>query len=312
MSSNPIDPPTIPNAQLDAMRAERREEAASAGGGGSGGRTLLLLGLLLVVLGLGWWFWSALFAPESKPAQLAQTPAEPPKAAAPAPPAEPVILHPIDEAPVAGAPPLPKLAESDKDAGEGLAALLGKDAYARYFVSQDLVRRIVATVDNLPRKTYAQRLSPVKPVAGAFLVSGKDPERTIDAKNAARYTPYVRVLDAVDARKLVALYVRLYPLFQEAYQELGYPKAYFNDRLVQALDVMIATPSMPGQLRVTQPKVFYQYADENLEALPSGQKILLRIGPENAARVRAKLVEIRKLVAKDGAAAKEAAKEAAK
>ena len=314
MPSNPIDPPTIPNAELDAMRTERREPEARSGGGG--GRLLLLLGLLLVVLGAGWWFWNSLFAPAPKPAQLAQTPDEPPKAAAPAPtpsPApEPVIQHPIDESLAAAGAALRKLAESDKDAGAGRAGVIGKDAFARYFVSQDLVRRIVATVDNLPRKTYSQRLSPVKPVPGSFLVAGKDAERTIDAKNAARYTPYVRALDAVDAKKLVALYVRLYPLFQEAYRELGYPQGYFNDRLVQALDVMIATPSMPGQLKLAQPKVLYEYADENLEALPSGQKILLRMGPENAARVKVKLAEIRKLVAKDGAVAKDAIAGAAK
>lgn len=27
-------------------------------------------------------------------------------------------------------------------------------------------------------------------------------------------------------------YVRLYPLFQKAYVELGYPNGYFNDRLI--------------------------------------------------------------------------------
>lgn len=67
MPSNPIDPPTIPNAELDAMRTERREPEARSGGGG--GRLLLLLGLLLVVLGAGWWFWNSLFAPAPKPAQ---------------------------------------------------------------------------------------------------------------------------------------------------------------------------------------------------------------------------------------------------
>jgi hypothetical protein len=36
----------------------------------------------------------------------------------------------------------------------------------------------------------------------------------------------------VDTRKAVALYVDLYPLFQGAYAELGYPNRYFNDRLI--------------------------------------------------------------------------------
>jgi len=94
--------------------------------------------------------------------------------------------------------------------------------------------------------------------------------------------------------------VRYYPLFQEAYKEQGYPNAYFNDRLVESLDVMINTPASPGQLALSQPKVFYEYADPSLEGLPAGQKIMLRMGPENAARVKVKLKEIRNLIAKEG------------
>ena len=130
----------------------------------------------------------------------------------------------------------------------------------------------------------------------------------ISPQNAARYAPLVRAFEAVNAEKLVALYVRFYPLFQEAYREQGYPNAYFNDRLVQALDMLIATREAPGQLAIAQPKVLYEFADPALEALPSGQKILLRMGPENAARVKAKLREIRALVAKEGGAVKAAGK----
>jgi hypothetical protein len=37
----------------------------------------------------------------------------------------------------------------------------------------------------------------------------------------------------------------------------------------------------------------YEYADPDLEALSSGQKLLLRMGPENAARVQQTLARIR-------------------
>jgi hypothetical protein len=45
---------------------------------------------------------------------------------------------------------------------EGLAGLLGKPALAKFFNLEEVVRRIVATVDNLPRESYATRLNPVK------------------------------------------------------------------------------------------------------------------------------------------------------
>ncbi|MBK6804569.1 MAG: DUF3014 domain-containing protein [Betaproteobacteria bacterium] len=78
--------------------------------------------------------------------------------------------------------------------------------------------------------------------------------------------------------------MRFYPLFQEAYREQGYPNAYFNDRLVQALDLLIATREAPGQLAIVQPKVLYEFADPALRGAASGQKILLRMGRECRAR----------------------------
>jgi len=38
--------------------------------------------------------------------------------------------------------------------------------------------------------------------------------------------------EKVDAKAFMAVYTRFYPLLQQAYRELGYPKGYFNDRLV--------------------------------------------------------------------------------
>jgi Protein of unknown function (DUF3014) len=43
-----------------------------------------------------------------------------------------------------------------------------------------------------------------------------------------------------------------------------------------------------------QPKVLYQFADPELESRSAGQKILMRMGPVNESRVKAKLRDIRK------------------
>ncbi|MGH6612302.1 MAG: DUF3014 domain-containing protein, partial [Burkholderiaceae bacterium] len=77
------------------------------------------------------------------------------------------------------------------------------------------------------------------------------------------------------------------------YQELGYPNGYFNDRLVQVIDHLLATPDVKAPVALVQPKVLYRYADPQIEALSSGQKAMIRIGPDNAAILKAKLREIR-------------------
>ena len=85
-----------------------------------------------------------------------------------------------------------------------------------------------------------------------------------------------------------------YPLFQQAYRELGYPDGYFNGiRLIVVIDHLLETPDVIEPVALTQPNVMYEYADPELESRSAGQKIMMRMGSENAARVRAKLREIR-------------------
>jgi hypothetical protein len=113
----------------------------------------------------------------------------------------------------------------------------------------------------------------------------------------ARYTPYVKIAEAVDAKKLVGLYVRLYPLFQESYEKLGYPKKYFNDRLIVVLDNLLAAPNIKEPVKLVQPNVFYLYADPDLEKRSIGQRILMRTGSKNEAKIKAKLREINRTAA---------------
>ena len=223
--------------------------------------------------------------PPDAPAPVASAP--------PAPPPEPAIRHPLDTA--AEPPPasLPTLENSDSMMRESVAGLIGRKAFSDVVIPAQLVRRIVATVDNLPRPTASQRMMPLHPVRGSFAATGGE-TTTIARANFVRYTPYVRVLESVDTRSLVKTYVRAYPLFQRAYEELGYPGKYFNDRLMAAIDDMLATPELDGPIELVRPKVLYEFADPDLQARSAGQKMLLRMGKENALRVKAKLREIRR------------------
>jgi hypothetical protein len=190
--------------------------------------------------------------------------------------------------------PLPSLQDSDPSINKSLSDLLGRKEVAAFFYPEKFIRRIVATVDNLPRHTLSIHLVPVKPVAGKFLTTGDSQTLSIAPENAARYQPYVHLLQKADTRKLVSFYVHFYPLFQKAYQDLGYPDGFFNDRLIAVIDHLLATQEMHEPIRVVQPKVFYQFADQDFENASSGRKILMRMGPGNAAKVKQKLREIRK------------------
>lgn len=220
--------------------------------------------------------------------------AEPVAATSDAPPATPQIRYPLQPAEGDAPPkPLPTLAESDPAMRDAAAELIGKDTLERLFNVNGIARRVVVTIDNLPRKKLAQRYTLAKPVPGQFTTTNKGDSIYIDIANYKRYTPYVALVDAVDTKKLINVYTYFYPLLQEEYQNLGYRNRYLNDRLVEVIDDMVAAPDIKTRIQLVRPKVLYEYADPNLEALSAGQKIMLRMGSENAARVRTKLLEIR-------------------
>ena len=248
----------------------------------------LLVALLAFAAGAGYYLWRM-----REPPTLPPTP-EPVAQTAPAPPsqASPAIEHPIDAAPASA--PLPTLAESDPAIGSALADVFGKATFTQYFVPETLARHLVATIDNLPRKQVASRLMPVKTVPGLLRTTGQDAALTIAPDNAARYTPYVQVVNLADSKKLVAMYTQFYPLFQQSYAELGYPTRYFNDRVFEVIDHLLATPDVTEPIALTQPKVLYEFADPQLQDLSAGQKMLVRMGPDNEAHVKAKLRELRK------------------
>ncbi len=223
---------------------------------------------------------------------------------APPPPEPPAVHYPIAEPkpeptvtapPTVEAPPpaLPTLEEAD-DAMRYLVVLLGKrESLAKLFIFDHFIQRFVVTVDNLPNKDLPRKQLPLKGAEGRFMIQKTVAGDIIAPTNAKRYTPFVELAEALDSRRLVDFYVRLYPLFQEAYDNLGKPKAYFNDRLIEVIDHLLETPEPPTPPLLERPSVLYKYADADLEARSAGQKILLRIGSDNTARLKAKLRELR-------------------
>lgn len=204
--------------------------------------------------------------------------------------------HPVEPPAGASATPLPALGASDADVQHSLAQIFGR-SLENFLVPKDIVRHVVATVDNLPRRKTAVTLWPLQPTGGTLAVGGAD-ALTLSEDNAARYAPIMTVLKNTDAKSLALLYKRFYPLFQQAYVELGYPDGYFNDRLVAVIDHLLETPEVPGPLLLKQPGVFYEFADPALEERSAGQKLLIRMGSGNAAVIKLKLRELRREIAK--------------
>lgn len=223
---------------------------------------------------------------EAAPAETRPAPAA---GGAPAP-----EIPPLRETPdLAPEIPLPALDESDAEMRSALTELAGAAPVEAWLKPEQVIRNVVVTIDNLPRAALDQEQRPLEPAPGEFVTSGSEDAPVLDEANFDRYTSFVRRVAALDAEGLAALYVHYRPLFNEAYRDLGYPEGNFDVRLVEVIDHMLAAPVVEGPIRLTRPRVMYEYADESLERSSAGHKLMIRMGPENAAVIKDKLRELR-------------------
>ena len=194
--------------------------------------------------------------------------------------------------------PLPPLDDSDAYFLLALVDIFGPNV-RNALVQEALIDKFVATVDNLPRSHVAEKIRPVSRLPDRFLVdsAGSNGDFLLRAENYNRYDSLVYLMETADPGFIVSTYRRFYPLLQESYLRLGYPDGYFNDRVVEVIDHLLATPEPEEPIRLVRPHVLYEFADAELEALSSGQKLLLRMGPDHTARIKQVLSGLRALIA---------------
>ena len=234
-------------------------------------------------------------APEL-PGTLQDDPAdEPADAAAPdrgeqitdtAPPVLP-ISRTRDEATPELQPTLPALNDSD-------AWLLERVATSAPAVWEDvpeLLRTFSAVLDNASRGDYPRNLLGFLAPQGSFKVNRDDSLIRLDPVSYRRYAPLVGALTDLSAKDMAETFSSIDPLLREALSELGVSDANPVDLAVTAIAQVQATPVLTKPPLLRQPKVVYQFADPNLEALSPLQKQLLRMGPENLAAVKRWLQE---------------------
>lgn len=230
----------------------------------------------------------------------ASAPARQPDAVAPV---EPGIRHPLAADGLADAA-IPALADSDAAAWEALVEVAGDASVLDVLLRDHLVQRLVTMIDNLTEPRIATRALALRALPGEFATEAdaagaEGASLRIARANALRYEPWVRAFVQADPERLAAAYRRFYPLFQQAYAELGRPGAYFNDRLVEVVDHLLRAPepAVPPQV-VPGPQGRFLYADPALESLSVGQKALVRLSPEQRAAVKRQLRAIRRELAR--------------
>lgn len=191
--------------------------------------------------------------------------------------------------------PLPALDQSDADVRQHLLALDWRPGLASLFVTDDMLRSFTVQVDNIAQGSLAKGYPLLQPLEQRFSVA-EGGAMQLDQTSFTRFEPYINLLESVPPAKLMQLFNRYEPLLQKAYAEQGYPDELFRTKLLAAIDVLLATPEINYPQPLVRPGVMYQFADAGLEALPAAQKQMLRLGPQNLAKVKALLRQFQSLL----------------
>ena len=189
-------------------------------------------------------------------------------------------------------PALPQLDASDATVASEIAAKMDDPIWVNWLADEEMIRKTVAVIDNAARGEFARKVLAL-PVPNKSLQSSKRAApQQLDQQNYARYDSYVDMVTSLDNDAVRQLYIRFQPLMQQAYTELGYPDQQFGDALASAFEVTLATPDIDGPLRLQKVDGRIVFVDEEIENLPDLQKLLIRIGPVNRARLKQKIGEL--------------------
>ncbi|MAT52146.1 MAG: hypothetical protein CMK32_13290 [Porticoccaceae bacterium] len=276
------------------MKTDQHERISNA----PGKRSLLpFIVAALVIIALVVWFFAA-----REPA-----PEVVPPATTVAPPEEPAPA-PVEDAPdIPEQEPIPVTEESEQPEPEPLPPLSDSDHYTRTLLADDtaseavrewlntdnLIAKSVTVIDGLARGVVLKKILPIAPPEEKFTVVEEQGVLWLDERNFARYDTTVDALVSIDPKTLAKTFHTLRPLLESAYGELGNDPGAIDNRIIGAIDRMLATPDHNGPFALKQESVQYQFVDPTLENLPPVQKQMLRIGPENRTKLKQYLTDLR-------------------
>jgi PAS domain-containing protein len=234
--------------------------------------------ILVVAVALLLWMWFGT-AQEPAPSEPLPAPAE----AAPA-----LESVPDGSMPVA----LPALEDSDDLVGDELVSLGVPRPLIGLVETEQMVRALVAATDAVAvGRSPRGQLGFLEP-DGYFDVAERGDTLVIAIDTFRRYDAVGAAIDGLDVERVVDSYLRLEPLADAAYSELGMPGP-FRTRLLAALEHLIAAPLIPDPVAVLDAINRYRFADPELEALSGAQKHLLRTGPQNQEKIQAQMRRLR-------------------
>jgi hypothetical protein len=115
----------------------------------------------------------------------------------------------------------------------------------------------------------------------------------MDPAGFARYDGLTNTLSSLDVNTTITLFREYQSTIEQAWQALGYTDNSVEPALLEALELIMLTPDIQVDARLLKDEANWIYEDESLEKLPALQKQIMRMGPENAERLKALARDLR-------------------
>jgi len=183
------------------------------------------------------------------------------------------------------------LDESDSVVRDLIRGLSSHPKLADWVITDDLVRKFVAAVDNVANGQSPRAHIDFFKTERKFKAVEKSGRLYIDPSSYARYDQVADAFVSLDTEGSIRLFRQLKPVIQEAYRDLGYPEQDFQNTLARAIQELLRVPVVKDVL-VQKKVVSYEMIDPELEKLSQAQKHLLRMGPANVQKIQSKLREL--------------------
>jgi hypothetical protein len=261
------------------------------------------LALVVVVGTVAWWYWQQSAVEQPVEIELIEA-----VTVAAEPESQPIIRTPVvpEPEPPAGAveseseqavparDPLLALPAGLDDSDSALRAVAAElaPAFSRWLLPEHQLRKWVLAVDLLADGKLPKRYRPISYNLKPFAVKSSDKGLIAGENNGKRADALVTALTAIDSELLLRYYRAWLPLLEQAYAEQGKPDQ-FEQRLIAAMDRVLAVPVAPQQALLQRPSVLYKYADESLEASSDVEKLLWRMGDNNRQKLQVWLKPLR-------------------
>ena len=231
--------------------------------------------------------------PEQEVAPVIQAPVVPEAVipSAPEPEAEPQVKP--QQKLVSKPPQLPDIDNSDDFIRDRLLLINSKPEFSTWVKTDDLVRRTASYFDGLSNGVILSKILPLTPPEGKFATHKSDGSIWLNAGNYERYDRTINAIANTDMASIAKMFHFSRPLLETAFSEMGYNPRQMDGIVLQAIDMVLATPIIIEPIKLTRESVIYKFADPALEALPPIQKQLLRTGPENTKHLQQQATALR-------------------